>query len=128
MSNAMQTHGHPSWIQHSGPDPVAARKFYENSLGWNVADMPMQDGSSYAGIMVGEAPVGGFMPVPAPQGAWTVYITVDDVDARYAKALKAGATGVSEPADFPGVGRIGTITDPFGASIALITYESMQNA
>ena len=68
MTNPMQTHGAANWIQHSGSDPAAARKFYESALGWNVNDMPMQDGSAYAGIVVGENPIGGFMPHPAPEG------------------------------------------------------------
>ncbi len=126
MDNPMQTHGAASWIQHSGKDPAAARKFYESVVGWHVADMPMKDGSSYAGIMVGEGPIGGFMPHPVPEGGWTIYITVDDVDARYQSALDNGGESVEGPADFPGVGRMATIRDPFGASIALITYESMQ--
>ncbi len=124
MSNSpTMNHGAPSWIGHTSADPVAARKFYEKVLGWSVVDMPMQDGTSYAGIMVGEGPVGGFPPQPTSEGAWLTYITVDDVDARYAAALDAGATGVSEPATAPGVGRMATIKDPFGASLAFITYE-----
>lgn len=124
--NPMQTHGAPSWIQHQGKDPAAARKFYETVLGWTVNDMPMKDGSSYPAIVVGEAPVGGFMPMPMPDGAWMIYITVDDVDARFGAALDNGAEAVAEPADFPGVGRMATIRDPQGASIAMITYESQQ--
>jgi hypothetical protein len=126
MTNQMQTHGAPSWIQHSGSDPAAARKFYETVLGWNVADMPMQDGAAYPGIMIGENPVGGFMPFPAPEGQWLIYITVDNVDSRFKSALDNGAEGVSDPTDFPGVGRMATIKDPHGASIALITYEAPQ--
>ncbi len=126
MTNPMQTHGAASWIQHSGSDPAAARKFYESVLGWNVNDMPMQDGSAYAGIVVGENPIGGFMPQPVPEGQWLIYVTVDDVDARFKSALDNGAEGVSEPTDFPGVGRMATIKDPYGASIAIITYESQQ--
>ena len=53
-------------------------------------------------------------------------ITVDDVDKRFGKALDQGATAVSEPSDYPGVGRMATIRDPYGASIALITYEGQQ--
>ncbi len=126
MTNPMQTHGAASWIQHSGSDPAAARKFYENVLGWTVNDMPMQNGSAYAGIVVGENPIGGFMPQPVPDGQWLIYITVDDVDTRFKSALDNGAEGISEPADFPGVGRMATIKDPHGASIAIITYESQQ--
>ena len=126
MSNPMQTHGAPSWIQHHGKDPAAARKFYETTLGWTVNDMPMQDGSSYAAIAVGESPVGGFLPQPVPEGAWMIYITVDNVDARTDKARAGGAEILSEPADFPGVGRMSTLKDPFGGVISLITYESQQ--
>ncbi|WP_136656814.1 VOC family protein [Nitratireductor sp. XY-223] len=126
MTNPMQTHGAASWIQHSGSDPAGARKFYETVLGWTVNDMPMQDGSSYSGIVVGENPIGGFMPMPVPAGEWTIYITVDNVDARFKSALDNGAEGIDEPADFPGVGRMAKIRDPYGASISLITYESMQ--
>lgn len=117
------THGAPSWIEYQGKDPAAARKFYEDVLGWNVVDMPMKDGSAYPGIMVGEAPVGGFAPMPREGGNWLLYITVDDVDARYAAAMKAGAKSAAEPFDVPGVGRIATISDPQGASLAFIKYE-----
>jgi predicted enzyme related to lactoylglutathione lyase len=126
MSNPMLTHGHPSWIEFNGSDPAGARKFYESILDWQVNDMPMGDGSSYPVIAIGETPVGGFSPRPAEDGGWTVYITVDDVNARFDKAVKAGATAVSEPTDVPGVGRMATIRDPQGASLALITYENQQ--
>ena len=126
MSNPMQTHGAPSWIEFHGSDPAAARKFYESVLDWPVNDMPMQDGSSYPVIAVGETPVGGFSPRPTEDGGWTVFITVDDVDARFKKAVDAGASAVQEPTSMPGVGRMATIRDPQGASIALITYESQQ--
>lgn len=125
MTNPMQTHGAPSWIEHRGGDPAAARKFYENVLGWEVKDMPMQDGSSYPVISVGDNPVGGFFPQPM-EGGWMLFLTVDDVDARYAKALDAGASSVTEPASMPGVGRMATIRDPQGGTVSLITYEAPQ--
>lgn len=126
MENPMQVHGTPSWIGHNSADPAGARKFYEAVLGWKVNDLPMQNGSSYPAIVVGENAVGGFNPQPAQAGSWTIYVTVDDVDARYEKALGAGAKSVSEPTDMPGVGRMATITDPQGGSIAFITYEAPQ--
>ena len=126
MDGPTNQHGSPSWIQHSGSDPAAARKFYESVLGWNVVDMPMQNGAAYPGIMIGENAVGGFMPQPVPDGQWMIYITVDDVDKRFKAAVENGAEGVSDPADFPGVGRMATIKDPQGASISIITYESAQ--
>jgi len=115
------THGHPSWLQHSSQDPAKARAFYEKVLGWTVSAMPMKDGSSYPAIMVGEKPVGGFSPMPG-DGGWITYVTVDDVDARVANAKKAGAEVLAEPMTMPGVGRMATIQDPFGARLALIDY------
>ena len=115
------THGSPSWLQHSSSDPAAARKFYETVLGWKVAEMPMQDGSSYPAIVVGDGPIGGFSPLPG-EGGWLAYITVDDVDARLAQAEAAGATVAAPAMTAPGVGRMATIVDPFGAKLAFIDY------
>lgn len=115
------THGAPSWLQHASADPVAARKFYEDVMGWTIGEMPMQDGSTYAVIMVGDKPVGGFAP-QSSERRWLTFVTVDDVDERAARASAAGATITAEPVTVPGVGRMATIDDPFGATIAFIDY------
>lgn len=125
MSNPMTTHGSPSWLGHNGPDPIAARKYYEDVLSWSIVEMPMQDGSTYAAIMVGEAPIGGFATEPQKDAFWLSYITVDDVDKRYKLAIENGGSAVSEPMDVPGVGRIGIIRDPFGATLAFYKAEDM---
>ncbi|HUV32696.1 MAG TPA: VOC family protein [Devosiaceae bacterium] len=116
------THGAPSWIEYSGPDAGKSRKFYEDVLDWSIKDMPMGDGSNYAAIALGEKTIGGFNPRPAPGGGWTVYITVDDVDKRFKKAIAAGAKAAGEPMDVPGVGRMAHIVDPSGAPLAFIRY------
>ncbi len=121
MTDLNTTHGAPSWIEHTSTDTEAARKFYENVLGWAIGEMPMKDGSTYPVIMVNDKPVGGFPPMPGA-GGWLLYITVDDVDARVAKAKSAGATVVREAVTAPGVGRMAAIADPFGAQIAFIDY------
>ncbi|MEM7442977.1 MAG: VOC family protein [Pseudomonadota bacterium] len=121
--NPMATHGAASWIEYKGKDTAAARTYYQKVLGWNIVDMPMKDGSSYPGIMIGESPIGGFSPMPADGGAWLNYITVDDVDQRFKSAIDEGGAAVQEPMSVPGVGRIGVFKDPFGATMAVITYE-----
>ncbi len=122
----MTTPGIAGWIEHSGPDAASAKAFYRDVLGWQIADMPMQDGSSYSGIMVGEGPIGGFSPMPADDAAWTIFVTVEDVDTCAAKAKSAGAGILAGPMDVPGVGRMVVMNDPQGARIAAITYESMR--
>ena len=52
----MTTPGNAGWIAHAGPNSAAARQFYGDIVGWKIADMPMQDGSSHSAIMVNDAP------------------------------------------------------------------------
>ncbi|MCG8491200.1 MAG: VOC family protein [Sneathiellales bacterium] len=126
MAVEMTTPGAAGWIEFSGPNAAEAKKFYADVMGWTINDMPMEDGSSYTGLLVGDEAIGGVSPMPADAGSWTIYVTVPDVDSATEKARKAGATITAAPFDAPGVGRISKIIDPQGASIAMITYESMQ--
>jgi PhnB protein len=45
---------------------------------------------------------------------FSIHLTVGDVDAVFARAVAAGATAQSEPADQPHGARHGTLIDPFG--------------
>ncbi|WP_372574278.1 VOC family protein [Ruegeria jejuensis] len=121
----MTTPGNSGWIGHSGPDQAKAKAFYKDVLGWTINDMPMQDGSSYSAIAIGETTIGGFSPMPEESGNWTIYFTVADVDAGVAQAQAQGAEVIAPTMDVPGVGRMATLSDPQGARFALITYESM---
>ena len=49
------------------------------------------------------------------------YIAVDDVDARVAKAVKAGAKLMKPIFDVPNVGRIAILTQPDGAGVGWMT-------
>jgi len=53
---------------------------------------------------------GEFQPMPCH-----LHLHVDDADAMYARALRAGATSIDEPSDKP-YGRSGGVKDPFGNS------------
>ena len=46
--------------------------------------------------------------------ATAIHLEVEDVDATYARATAAGATGVREPGDQPHGARQGTLLDPYG--------------
>lgn len=116
------THGAPSWSEYNGTDAKAARSFYTKVLGWKIDEMPMGDGSTYHTVKIGEDSVGGFSPTAMPASGWVTYFTCDDVDARYKKAVEAGAKTMAEPFDVPGVGRMCHLFDPTGAVFALITY------
>ena len=72
-------------------------------------------------------PVGGMFDISAfrissgvPE-SWMSYIAVDDVDARVAKAVKAGAKLMKPAFDVPGVGRIAILMQPDGAGVGWMT-------
>lgn len=69
--------------------------------GVEIRITPRPDGSiQHARVRVGDSPimmgeaVGDVTPMPA-----ILYVYVDDPDATYERALKAGATSIREPAD-----------------------------
>jgi uncharacterized glyoxalase superfamily protein PhnB len=53
---------------------------------------------------------GEFQPMPCH-----LHLHVDDADAMYARAMRAGATSIDAPSDKP-YGRSGGVKDPFGNS------------
>jgi len=111
------------WFEHLSADIPKARRFYDALFGWHTESMPM-GGQRYSMILNGDGTtsegIGGYRNIdPGARPSWISYISVDDVDARYAAALAAGATGLSAPADHGTVGRGATITDPTGAAVCL---------
>jgi PhnB protein len=56
-------------------------------------------------------------PMPA-----FLYLYVDDIDATYRRALKAGATSLEEPQDMPYGDRRGMVEDPWGNIWQIATY------
>jgi hypothetical protein len=56
---------------------------------------------------------------------WSIYITVDDVDATAQKTQELGGRVLMPPMDIPKVGRFCVIQDPQGAVICPIQYEQM---
>ncbi len=53
-----------------------------------------------------------------------LYLYVDDIDATYQRALKAGAVSLEEPQDLPYGDRRGTVKDPCGNIWQIATYDS----
>jgi hypothetical protein len=51
---------------------------------------------------------------------WLPYFRVEDCDAAAAKAKASGGKLMSPPQDIPKVGRFSVITDPQGATFAII--------
>jgi len=108
------------WNELHTPDPAKALELYENVPGMTRQAMEAPGFTYYvlAKDGVGRAGVSG----EATEGAahWLPYVSVDDADATLPRARKLGAESCAGPADIPGVGRFGVLTDPTGASIAVM--------
>jgi predicted enzyme related to lactoylglutathione lyase len=120
------THGKFYWNELMTRDLEGAKKFYADTLGWTFDPMSAGGGPTYWIIKAGGEMVGGLFDISGhdfdqvPE-SWMSYIAVDDVDARVAKAVKAGAQVMKPAFDIPGVGRIAILREPGGASIGWMT-------
>jgi uncharacterized protein len=121
------SHGTFYWNELMTRDVEGAKKFYADTLGWSYDAMPMPGGGgTYWLAMTGGEPVGGILDISGPEfgqvpESWMSYIAVDDVDARVAKAVKAGAKLMKPMFDVPGVGRIAILMQPDGAGVGWMT-------
>ena len=80
-------------------------------------------------LTLGEHGVAGLMGPPPgmPDGVpafWGVSFAVEDADATAALAVERGGTLLMEPMEREGVGRIATVTDPWGASFSVAALSS----
>jgi predicted enzyme related to lactoylglutathione lyase len=125
MEERLLKHGMFSWSELMTTDSAGARKFYEQLLGWQFTEFPMEN-MSYWVIKAGGEEVGGIMNIPPEPGGipphWGVYVTVDNVDASAKKVQELGGRIMVPPTDIPDVGRFCVFHDPQGAVLSLITY------
>lgn len=120
--------GTPSWTDCGAPDQRAAKVFYSGLFGWSYDDNPTDmagDGNvqfysmakrdgSYVGAISPQTPHDTDAGTPAH---WSVYLTVDDIDATTAKASELGANIFMGPMDVFEAGRMSVVGDPTGAAI-----------
>jgi predicted enzyme related to lactoylglutathione lyase len=128
------THGQFHWNELMTHDVARAKRFYQDTIGWSFDSMPMPDGRTYWCAMLDGKPVAGIFPLDTPEFAsvpesWMPYLAVDDIDARVASAVKAGAKLMRPIFDVPDVGRIAMLTEPGGAGVGWMTpAETAQRA
>lgn len=111
--------GVPCWVDLSADDPVAAKRFYAELLGWEVEEGGPEfggysnfhrDGRWLAGVMAKQPEA----PMPS---AWTLYLATDDAAATVERAREAGATILAEPQAVGSLGSFAAVQDPSGAAI-----------
>ena len=115
-------HGGFIWYELITRDPAAAKRFYDEVVGWDIDREAMpgpveyrmikrSDGGNAGGLLrlTDDMASGGARPV------WLGYIGVDDVDASVAAIEQSGGKVQMPATDIPDVGRIAMVADPQGA-------------
>jgi uncharacterized protein len=116
-------------------EPQRLIDFYSQLLGWRFERFGEWQ---YWSIVTGEGSIGTDSPGmgingglalregPAPEAGApingsTIVISVDDVDASFARGLELGAAEAVQPEDLQGVGRVGYLRDPDGNVFGMIS-------
>lgn len=118
-------HGAPCWFELATTDQAAAKSFYSQVFGWDIADFPMGPNEYYTMFKMGGNDVSAAYSLPQrllDQGVpphWGVYFNTTGVDAAAEKAKSLGATLLQPPFDVMDVGRMSIVRDPGGAVFSL---------
>ncbi len=125
MSDQLQ-HGRFTWHDLMTTNVPAAIDYYAKVLG--LGTMPFEHDPSYMMWTAGGVPIGGVMALPEEARAmgapphWLAYITVDDVDAAFAKAKELGAKSYVEPTSIPAGGKFAVLADPTGGTFGIYAH------
>ncbi|WP_114227309.1 MULTISPECIES: VOC family protein [Sphingomonas] len=114
---------HVRWNELSSSDPDRAVDFYKRHFGWGQeGEMPMGDLGAYRFIQHGGVGIGAVMGVMPnrPEGGWTYYLGVDDIDRAAAAVTAGGGTIVHGPIEIPGGEFSLNGVDPQGAVFAVV--------
>ena len=115
------------WYELMTTDHAGAKAFYDQVIGWNIAEDSVAPGVEYRminrsdGKMAGgvltltdEMRAGGARPM------WIGYVSSPDVDGTVAQVQAKGGEVQMAPWDQPGVGRLAMVTDPQGNPLYLM--------
>jgi predicted enzyme related to lactoylglutathione lyase len=124
--NPMTGHGHFHWNEFVTRDPEGFKAFYAQTVGWTYEAQTQPDGECYWVALANGEPVGGIFPTNRPglegvPDCWMPYLAVDDIDARVAKAVAAGAQLMKPIFEVPNVGRMAILMQPGGVGVGWIT-------
>jgi hypothetical protein len=116
------------WLDLETTDLPGAKIFYRSLFGWDYRDYHSY-GANYTVALAQGKPIAGLVRrqivnETEQRSAWLPFFSVADVGATFEQALKAHAQVRSEPEDLPLRGRQARLTDPEGATFALVNSSS----
>ena len=122
-------------VQHfeiPADDLARARKFYEETFGWQTSEWPLPDGSVYVGLHTGPTDKenmleekgfinggmfkrgGAFAPLTP-----VVTMVVGNIEESLEKIKAAGGSVIMEPQEIPAMGRYAYVKDTEGNTIGV---------
>lgn len=126
-SGLVNVPGSVTWNELYTTDLQKAQDFYGQLLGWTFEQGPIpnylmihNNGRLNGGIMLLDESFGDMPP------NWTVYFSVEDIDAAAKKVEEFGGKLMTPVSEAPGTGRFAIISDPQGAMSALIQLNEPQ--
>jgi len=118
----------PVWNEIGTNDTQKAGEFYTEVFGWTKQQFPGP--MEYTVFNNEDKGIGGMYQITPEMGPipphWLVYFAVDDCDAKVQQATQLGANVMKPAEDIPGVGRFAILTDPQGATFALLKPQPAQ--
>jgi uncharacterized protein len=116
------------WADLVTPNLVAAEQFYGGLFGWTFQTIHA-GASDYAVALANGRPVAGLYQKAVPTGelrqsAWLTFIAVRDVEAAKRAALSGGAKVVADSRNYPARGVQAVLSDPQGATFAILASSS----
>jgi PhnB protein len=114
MATRVPKHGHTVTPYLKVPDIARVTEFLKDTFGatelFNTRD---DDGTiNHAEVTIGNCKV--MLGADAQPAPCTLFVSDDDVDGTFARAIESGGVAVSVPADQPWGGRCGTVRCPGG--------------
>ena len=115
------------WAELNARGLEQAVAFYQTVFGWTHSTQPFGDGEEYTQFEHDGQPIAGALEVdpqvPAePPSYWLVYFTVDDVNARFERAIELGGREMVAPQDMPG-GRFAIVSDAQGGAFGILNVQ-----
>lgn len=112
------------WHELLTQDTEAATGFYGKVVGWGTQPFP-GGGMDYTMWTNANGPIGGLMSLEAAQQAgtpsrWLGTVSVEDIDAIFARAVELGAAVHAPVHEIPNVGRFAILADPTGAAFCVM--------
>jgi predicted enzyme related to lactoylglutathione lyase len=117
-------HGELCWADLGTTDLDAARRFYGELFGWQLAEEVVNGDLVYVRARLGGKDICAMYEMPADERAaapphWNVYVAVDDVHTTAARVDTLGGLVFAGPFDVMDLGRMAMVQDPGGAMVNL---------